>query len=298
MAFLEAPRFPENVSFGFSGGPGYLTEVIEVNSGDESRNQVWSQSRHTYEAAHAAREPAQWQPLKAFFHIAKGRANGFRLKDWTDFECPDAAGTGVMGQGVGTGTALYQLGKKYTAGTSNTIRNIVKPRQASSSYAGVNLYRNGILLSYGIAPGQVAFDESTGLVTFVADSTKNITGITKANPAVVTAAAHGFTNGKVIYITGVSGMTQVNNLAFTVAGATTNTFELSGIDSTNYGTYVNLGTASLYPQPADLLTWTGEFDVPCRFDTDQMKGDVIDKHPNGSLIVGWQSIPIVEIRFP
>jgi uncharacterized protein (TIGR02217 family) len=298
MAFLEAPRFPENVSFGFTGGPGYQTEVIVVNSGDESRNQVWSQSRHSYEASHAARQPAQWQPLKAFFHVAKGRANGFRLKDWTDYQVPDAAGTGIMGTGVGTGYATYQLGKLYTSGTGTTTRNIVKPRQASSSYAGVNLYRNGILLSYGIAPGQVAFDESTGIVTFVADSTKTITGITKANPAVVTAASHGFTNGKIIYIAAVGGMTQVNSIAFTIGNVTTNTFELTGIDSTNYNTYTSGGTASKLPQVADLLTWTGEFDVPCRFDTDQMKGDIIDKLPTGDLIVGWQSIPIVEIRFP
>jgi len=41
--------------------------------------------------------------------------------------------------------------------------------------------------------------------------------------------------------------------------------------------------------------WAGSFDVPCRFDADELTGVIIDKSSAG-LIVGWQSIPIVEIR--
>jgi len=41
--------------------------------------------------------------------------------------------------------------------------------------------------------------------------------------------------------------------------------------------------------------WSGQFDVPCRFDIDQMQGEIIG--PDGSaLIMGWHSIPIVELR--
>ena len=43
-------------------------------------------------------------------------------------------------------------------------------------------------------------------------------------------------------------------------------------------------------------TWYGEFDVHARFDTDAMRAETIDKQNDGSLIVGWQSIPIVEVR--
>ena len=64
-----------------------------------------------------------------------------------------------------------------------------------------------------------------------------ITAATKASPVVVTAAGHGFTNGQTVYITGVTGMTQINNLSFTVANATTNTFALSGINGKNYSTF-------------------------------------------------------------
>lgn len=72
-----------------------------------------------------------------------------------------------------------------------------------------------------------------------------ITGITAANPAVVTATAHGLTNGQVVKITGVSGMQQVNNRAFVVANVATNTFELKGVNSTNYTAYSSGGSAFL-----------------------------------------------------
>lgn len=71
-----------------------------------------------------------------------------------------------------------------------------------------------------------------------------ITGATQANPCVVTANAHGFSNGDLVYISGVVGMTQVNNRLSAVAGATANTFQLSGVDSTGYTAYSSGGTAS------------------------------------------------------
>lgn len=71
-----------------------------------------------------------------------------------------------------------------------------------------------------------------------------ISGITQANPAVVTAKKHGFSNGNIIIIEDVAGMTQVNDVAFTVANATTDTFELSGIDSSGYGAWTSGGTAT------------------------------------------------------
>jgi hypothetical protein len=88
---------------------------------------------------------------------------------------------------------------------------------------------NGLM--YEVSPG----------MTCIA-TTKSITGITQANPAVVTSNNHGLTNGTQILITGVVGMTQVNDIIHTVANATTNTFELSGINSSGYTAYSSAGT--------------------------------------------------------
>lgn len=75
---------------------------------------------------------------------------------------------------------------------------------------------------------------------------QSITGVTKANPAVVTyAGADTFANGDYIYIT-ATGMTQINERVFRVANVNTaaNTLELEGIDSSAYDTFVS-GTIQL-----------------------------------------------------
>lgn len=72
--------------------------------------------------------------------------------------------------------------------------------------------------------------------------TATISGVTQANPAVVTATAHDFNNGESVTISGVVGMTELNGNTYTVANATANTFELQGIDSTAFTAYVSGGT--------------------------------------------------------
>jgi hypothetical protein len=78
-----------------------------------------------------------------------------------------------------------------------------------------------------------AFYVDSGLTL---DNPKTITAITKANPGVVTSASHGFSNDDLVRIVRVKGMTEVNNLTFKVAGATTNTFNLTNPDGVNVNT--------------------------------------------------------------
>lgn len=83
----------------------------------------------------------------------------------------------------------------------------------------------------------------------VVEAAKTITAITKANPGVVTSAAHGFSNGDWVFIDNVVGMTQVNGRFFKVAGVAANTFQLTdtagnNVDTTSFTAYVSGGTAS------------------------------------------------------
>lgn len=82
---------------------------------------------------------------------------------------------------------------------------------------------------------------------YILEAAVVITGITNANPGVVSAASHGFSNGDHVWIVDAEGMTEVNLRRFTVANAATNTFELSGVDTSSYGTWTAGGTvARLY----------------------------------------------------
>ena len=85
-----------------------------------------------------------------------------------------------------------------------------------------------------------------------------ITGATQANPVVVTAASHGFADGKQIGITDITGMVELNERWFEVANAATNTLELSGVDGTGYtawssGGYVRSPSYSFNQDVVELM---------------------------------------------
>lgn len=52
-------------------------------------------------------------------------------------------------------------------------------------------------------------------------------------------------------------------------------------------------TIASAPAPGD-VTWSGEFDVPMRFDTDELVGRLAARNPAGQLLHQWDAIPIVE----
>jgi uncharacterized protein (TIGR02217 family) len=289
MSFFETPRFPDCIALGAHGGPTYFTELVTVASGFEQRNEVWQYARCKWDVGHVARpETDMWQ-LISFYRAMRGRLHGFRFKDWSDFQA-DAGGAGVIGTGLGTGLPdTMQLFKRYTPGASPyDLRIIQKPVDGT-----ITVTRNAV-----DAPTGWTLDTTTGLITFTATATAVVSAITNANPGVATTSSpHGFSNGESIYLSSVEGMTQVNNRAFVIAGVTASTFQL-GENTTSYGTFTGTTFAERYTQPGETLAWSGEFDVPCRFDTDDMQISIVDRQggEEGKLLAAWESIPIIEIR--
>ena len=189
MPFIET-RFPDDISYGATGGPGFQTDVIQVNSGAEQRNAAWQDARGMWDVSHGVRSEAQLKTLIAFFRVMKGRANGFRFKDWQDFKAE--SGEGVFRTLTAT---TFQMVKRYTLAASVHDRDIKKPVSGTISITGGS---------------GVSIDYVTGIVT------------------------------------------------------------------------VASGTPT---------AWTGQFDVPCRFDTDQMRTSIIAYN-----LHSWGQIPVIEIR--
>lgn len=189
MAFNETAVFPRNIAFGAQVGPEYQTTVVVVNSGYESRNADWQTARLRFEVGMRPMRKADTDALIAFFRSVKGRAHGFRFRDWSDYQAK--SGEGVVVPVVGGG---YRLAKRYASGGLTELRPISKPVAGTLAVSG----------------GSV--DYTTGLVS------------------------------------GGAG-----------------------------------------------VTWTGEFDVPCRFDTDRMELEAIDKS-QGEILFQWGQIPVIEIR--
>ena len=102
-------------------------------------------------------------------------------------------------------------------------------------------------------PASRAVDDVGSLQTQAATSTfANVSGATQANPCVITATGHPFSNGDFIYFYDVGGMTDLNYTAtggshniYEVANKTTNTFELSGVNSTGFDAYTSGGRAEI-----------------------------------------------------
>mgnify|MGYP003648317154 CR=1 FL=1 len=64
-----------------------------------------------------------------------------------------------------------------------------------------------------------------------------ITGITAANPGVVTATGHGFVNDENVLVYGVLGMVEVNGGIFAVKNKADNTFELGTTNTSGFTAY-------------------------------------------------------------
>lgn len=84
--------------------------------------------------------------------------------------------------------------------------------------------------------------------TYVLEPVKAITGISAADPAVVTAVAHGYANGDWVKLFDIDGQIELNQQTFVVAGVTTDTFQLQDtfgntVDTSAMPAYVSGGGA-------------------------------------------------------
>jgi hypothetical protein len=133
------------------------------------------------------------------------------------------------------GGARKRMGTKFVWYDRNSV---ARSRLVPFSYNAEQSY----VLEFGAS--YIRFYTNGGVLTQTA---QNITGITATNPAVVTyAGSDTYANGDRVAITGVLGMTELNNREFTVANvnAGANTFELSGVDATLYTPYTSGGTVA------------------------------------------------------
>lgn len=113
---------------------------------------------------------------------------------------------------------------------------------------------------------------------------KTVTAVSKANPGVASSTAHGQVDGTVGYMSGVTGMAQLDGQAVRVNTVLTDSFALEGIDTTNYatftaGTFVPISVWSTLSRAASYQIGGGEAD---KIDNTTLL-DVIKQEINGLL---------------
>jgi uncharacterized protein (TIGR02217 family) len=153
MTGFHEVRFPDNIAYGATGGPEFATTVVVTGAGHEQRNVDWAEARGRWDVASGLKNQAQLDELIAFFRARRGRAYGFRFKDWTDFK--------AAGQLLGTGDDAeiqFQLVKHYPSGGVIEVRTITKPVTGT-----VRVYLGGVEQLSGWS-----VDVTTGIVTFTA----------------------------------------------------------------------------------------------------------------------------------
>ncbi|UGC97734.1 baseplate J like family protein [Pantoea phage PdC23] len=143
----------------------------------------------------------------------------------------------------------------------NAVENI-DPRQVSVVQNG----NSWVVLCGGgdIYEMAAAIFTSAGDITRLSASSLNVTGITNANPGVVTTdLTHGFSTGQVISITGVQGMTGINGVSLTITVIDAHSFSI-GINTTSSGAWTGGGvvTPNLRNSVVSINDWPDTYSVP------------------------------------
>ena len=95
--------------------------------------------------------------------------------------------------------------------------------------------QDGTGILHGYSDSYLTYDAGTA-----------ITGITQADPGVVTSTSHGLSNGDRVKMIGVGGMTEVEGITYVVANKTANTIELNdeygnNVDTSSFTAYTSGG---------------------------------------------------------
>ena len=151
MAFFDQ-QFPPEYTFGAKGGPVFSTEVVKTSGGQRYANRNWQYPLHQYDISAGIKSRSDFEVYRAFFYNVAGQFDGFRFKDWHDYQLINQPLAEV------SPGAVYQLQRVYVAGIRTYARPILKP--ANNGTLQIERVRGG---SPSVITPSVDF--TTGLVS-------------------------------------------------------------------------------------------------------------------------------------
>ena len=262
--FLEE-RLPLNVRMGASYADEFAVEITKTQSGAENRHLIHPYPVRHFTVQYALSHAELWNKVIAMYFRSYGMFSGFRVRCMDDFSTASQTGTptpydapmALVSYGV------YQLQSQYGQGGTTLpiglpVRTIFKPVSGSVrvGIAGVES-----------PSGSFSVDTTSGKVTFSANKTAIITGISKASQAVISCGGTPFALGDSVYFSGVSGMTQINGLRGLVTNVVPGASFTVSINSLSFSTWTSSGVANTRPQTGESVTAGCQFDLPCRFNS-------------------------------
>jgi uncharacterized protein (TIGR02217 family) len=136
MAYKDM-LLPIGFALDWTSAPGFDTDVLVMDNGNEARNQNLSGNRVRLSIKYNAQNRTQWQAIDDFIQIAGGRAHSFRVRD-------PRRNTATTAEGKIVGS---QMVYRTTVGAYTFDKTITKPDST-------------VTLS-----GGGSFSTSTGLIT-------------------------------------------------------------------------------------------------------------------------------------
>jgi uncharacterized protein (TIGR02217 family) len=276
LAAFRPLRFPDRYSRGATGGFGFSTDVNVDADDNEERNSNIDQDRARFNLSHLVKRPDAFEPIRDFAGSMMGRAFAFRFKWWNDYQTTKA----FVGLGDGTSDPV-QLRKPYAAKLVNTAQaggaatiTLAASEAEYFPHDQNDAYNTFVVrLVGGTGSGQLR------VITDYVGSSKIATvgqAWTTQPDATTVYSIECFPYNKDILAPMPTPFTLFANET-PVAGTLdpgTGLFDPSGVIATDA-----------------VISWTGEFDLPARFDQDDMKAVFTSINSRD-----WRNIQIVETR--
>jgi len=259
--FLEE-RLPIGIRAGASYSDEFSVEITQTASGSEYRRLVHPYPIRIYTVFYTQFTADLWDQILSLYMRSFGSFAGFRVKALDDYTTNNRTGTPTAVDQILAlvSAGVYQLQVAY--GGTGTPLSIGKPvRTIFKPVAGTTK------IAIGAAEQTTRFSVSTttGQITFT-NLTKAITGISKAANAVITLGSHTYNVNDSVYISGVSGMVQINGLRAFITAKDATTITVA-INSTAFSTYTSGGNVNTAPQAGEAVYGGCEYDLPCRFNS-------------------------------
>jgi uncharacterized protein (TIGR02217 family) len=130
---VSLETFPDNIVAEATAGPMFLTDIVTTEGGQEFRTAKWLQSRWKGEVRVPAEEmESKGRTLLAFYRaVGGGRANKFRVRDWSDYDVKNSEGVFIA-----IDSTHFQAYKRYDFGSMFHERKITRLRATPSITTG------------------------------------------------------------------------------------------------------------------------------------------------------------------
>lgn len=284
MGYFLEERLSELIRYGSSWTEDFAVQESKTAAGARHGALIHPYPIRTFDASYMLDEARLWTEVTNVYMRAFGTFAGFRARCFDEWSTNGQKGAPTaFDQPMGLLSAgVYEL-RKYYGRDKTALPDFGYPhRKLKKPVAGT--VKVGIALTE-IRSADWAVDTTTGHVTFAADQTFAISGISKAAQAVINLTGHTLVVGQSVQVSGVAGMTQINGLRALIVAAPANQITVA-INSTAFSTWTSGGVVHTRPQPGESVTAGCEFDFPIHF---------VTPLPVGMDYPGWR--PVESLKF-